>query len=143
MSVSSGFVSFERPVLTLSTPLLCVCGIGIVLLASYCLYNLFLHPLSSLPGPLSARLGFPLVRFHAAWRKTYAWRLKSLHDKYGTTIRVGPNSVSTNDPAAVKSIYCYGSSFHKSGFYLPFGERNSPSVLSILFYPWDRSVRSE
>ena len=123
------FVSSEHPILMSTTPFQRICQAGIVLLASYCLYNLFFHPLSSLPGPLSARLGFPVIRLHATWRKTYVWRLQSLHDKYGTTIRVGPNSVSTNDPAAVKSIYCHGSNFHKSEFYLPFGKRDNTSVL--------------
>ncbi|KAK4120237.1 cytochrome P450 [Parathielavia appendiculata] len=68
------------------------------------LYNLFLHPLRSYPGPLLSR----------ASALPHALRLLSdhgpvmvhaLHEKYGPVVRVGPNHLTYTDLRAWKDIY--------------------------------------
>ena len=85
--------------------------------ASYCIYNLFFHPLSRLPGPLSARLGLPLWKIYHNYNGDYAWALKRLHDTHGDSVRVGPISVSTTNPEAVKVMYTHGNKYYKTNFY--------------------------
>ncbi|KAK0732903.1 cytochrome P450 [Lasiosphaeria miniovina] len=43
---------------------------------------------------------------------------KTLHQKYGAAVRVGPNEVWFDSSEAFKSIYSVGNGFDKSGFYL-------------------------
>jgi benzoate 4-monooxygenase len=40
-----------------------------------------------------------------------------LHLKHGDFVRVAPNSISINDPAAVQQIYSHKSNFAKGDFY--------------------------
>lgn len=60
--------------------------------------------LSRYPGPL-------LANFTDAWRFFSVLRgksqldLRTLHDKHGQIVRVGPNSLSFSSPEAIKAIY--------------------------------------
>jgi benzoate 4-monooxygenase len=40
-----------------------------------------------------------------------------LHAKYGKFVRIAPNNISINDPAAVPQIYAHKSNFVKGDFY--------------------------
>jgi hypothetical protein len=68
--------------------------------------------LQSIPGP-------PLAAFTDLWRAYYqnfgsfTIILAQLHDKYGSLVRVGPNSVSVGDAAAVSKIYSMHGEFGK------------------------------
>jgi len=99
-----------------------------VILVPYFLYNLFLHPLSRVPGPLSARLGIPIWRFLHAYRRDYCWAEKAIHDQHGPIVRLGPNFVSITDPSAVRAVYAHGSKFAKSDFYHAFGKQSLYAV---------------
>ena len=70
------------------------------------MYNLWFHPLRHFPGPLEAR----------ATRIWYCRKLLSgkvsfeigkMHEKYGDVVRIGPDELSFNDPAAWNDIYGY------------------------------------
>lgn len=91
-----------------------------VLIPLYLVYNYFLHPLSALPGPLSARLGIPTFRFLAACQNEYAWRIRDLHLQFGDIVRTGPNTVSIIEPDAVRTIYSHHNDWAKSSFYTAF-----------------------
>lgn len=41
----------------------------------------------------------------------------ALHNKHGNVVRIAPNSISINDPAAVSQIYSHRSNFVKGDFY--------------------------
>lgn len=65
-----------------------------------------------------------------AWRDVYhAYQedkhldLYELHEKYGPVVRYGPNTLSFNDPTALKAIYGHKSNVRKSDFYLSFPAR--------------------
>jgi cytochrome P450 len=104
------------------------------LLAIYILttafYNLYLHPLSSHPGPLLARIT-KLHDVYHAYRGDKHIHLYHLHARYGPVVRFSPNSLSINDPAALKAIYGHGANVQKSEtFYHAF--RAHPAAVSTL-----------
>ncbi|KAM5444445.1 hypothetical protein MaudCBS49596_008032 [Microsporum audouinii] len=67
-------------------------------------YNLFLHPMASIPGPkLYAVSQIPFL-WGSYWG-TWPFTLKTLHDKYGPVVRTSPRDVSFNTPSVWKEIY--------------------------------------
>ena len=93
-------------------------------------YNLHLHPLSPHPGPLLARLT-ALPDLYHAHRGDKHIHLHRLHSIYGPVLRFSPNSLSINDPAALRAIYAHGANVQKSEtFYHAF--RAAPGAVSTL-----------
>ncbi|PSN61466.1 cytochrome P450 [Corynespora cassiicola Philippines] len=68
------------------------------------IYNLFLHPLHSFPGPLLARSFFLVSQIQRINGRYHLW-LHELHTRYGPVVRVTPNQISTIEPEAWKEIY--------------------------------------
>lgn len=83
------------------------------------LYRLTLHPLAGYPGPFLAKIT-PWRDVYHAWRGDKHLDFYDLHQRYGTFVRYGPNTLSINDPAALKAIYGHRANVRKSGFYLSF-----------------------
>jgi hypothetical protein len=77
--------------------------IPIGLLTSYILTYLR-SPLKEVPGPFLAKFS-DLWRFFNHYSRSHIETQKALHEKYGDTVRLGPNVVSVTDPALVKKIY--------------------------------------
>lgn len=79
-------------------------GIGVVLLCSMVIWQLLLSPLRAFPGPLVAK-------FTDLWRAAavLAGQIDSVnrrwHKRYGSAVRVGPNTVILNDPEMIKTVY--------------------------------------
>lgn len=74
------------------------------MLVLYFLYNVFVHPLRSYPGPLLWRsFRFPYVI--STQRGDLHNRLKDFHARYGPIVRVAPNELAYADAAAWKDIY--------------------------------------
>lgn len=73
--------------------------------------------LRAFPGmtPLSPFTNLPYMFYANQGRRFLA--LHKAHEKYGPVVRVGPNSVSFSDIAAVKDIYGHGSPVTKDYFY--------------------------
>lgn len=71
--------------------------------------------LQSIPGPF-------LASFTDLWRAyrqnfgDFSSILVQLHDKYGSIVRLGPNTVSVSDSAAVAKIYSMHGEFKKVCF---------------------------
>ncbi|KAK0744573.1 cytochrome P450 [Apiosordaria backusii] len=79
----------------------CLQAIAIIL--SIILYNLFLHPLRSLPGPkLWAATPIPYTRAWLSGRMSS--NIHELHERYGDVVRVAPNRVSFTHPDAYNAI---------------------------------------
>ena len=65
---------------------------------------MFLHPLSSYPGPkLWASFRFPYV--YTQLKGFLPQRIKLFHEQYGPVVRIAPNELSYIAPAAWKDIY--------------------------------------
>ncbi|KAL2847758.1 cytochrome P450 [Aspergillus pseudoustus] len=60
--------------------------------------------LSSIPGPFAAKFT-DLWRYRSQNSPGHIARLLQLHRKYGKLVRIGPNHISTSDPAAVPIVY--------------------------------------
>ncbi|KAK6543679.1 hypothetical protein TWF694_000416 [Orbilia ellipsospora] len=106
----------------LSSPLYIVATVlatGLFYLFSLAFYNLFLHPARHIPGPLLCRIT-PLVSlYHGMTGKRHMW-VHSLHEQYGTHVRVTPSYVSINSSTALHEIYGYSKQLRKSRFYYAF-----------------------
>ncbi|EJF67274.1 high nitrogen upregulated cytochrome P450 monooxygenase 2 [Dichomitus squalens] len=76
----------------------------ITLICSVALYRLSpWHPLARYPGPLLLRLS----KLRMAWISRAGRRhiyTQGLHRRYGDIVRVGPNEVSINNPAAIQAF---------------------------------------
>ncbi|KAL2824354.1 cytochrome P450 [Aspergillus cavernicola] len=81
----------------------------ILLTLRYLLAALF-SPLRDVKGPTLARYTRQLEHVTVA-----------LHKQYGSIVRLAPNRYSISDPTAIRTIYCTGSKFSKSDYYVPFG----------------------
>ncbi|KUJ07472.1 cytochrome P450 [Mollisia scopiformis] len=117
-----------------SLPVVAIISIWIVLF-SYMFYNLYLHPLSSFPGPWYAAISDiffarTIVSGHAP--KT----IRALHERYGEVVRVAPGELSFSSASAWKDIYTQrksGEIFTKDHkFYITDDTLRAPHVNSII-----------
>ncbi|CAK3811186.1 P450 monooxygenase [Lecanosticta acicola] len=108
---------------------LAIVGVLLAALAAYVVYQLYFHPLAKYPGPLLGRLTQWYDVYHAYVGDKHIL-FYHLHRKYGTVVRFSPNSLSINDPAALKVIYGHGANVQKSVFYKCF--RAAPQAISTL-----------
>ncbi|KAL5514555.1 hypothetical protein ACEPAG_1871 [Sanghuangporus baumii] len=76
----------------------------VILISSIVLYRISpLHPLAKYPGPLSLKVSKLVGMYYALNGKQYV-HFKSLHDRYGPFVRMGPNELSAADVEAIPPI---------------------------------------
>lgn len=87
--------------------------VGLVVLAvTRLLFFHYKHGFSKYNGPF-------LASFTDMWRMFYAYSRKyqppmiDVHEKYGDTVRLGPNMISFAKPEAIKDIYGAGKAWDK------------------------------
>ena len=78
----------------------------------FAVYQLYFHPLAKYPGPLLGRIS-PFYDLYHSYAGDKHLVLYHLHQKYGTVVRYAPNTVSINDPAALKAIYSHNANVLK------------------------------
>ncbi|KAF2119518.1 cytochrome P450 [Lophiotrema nucula] len=93
-----------------------VFGLGVVVLFARYVIAYLNSPLKSIPGPFLARFS-DVWRFWNHYRRQHIETQKGLHEKYGDVVRLGPNTVSLNDPSLLKTIYTTRGTFIKSDYY--------------------------
>ncbi|KAG7405050.1 Cytochrome P450 monooxygenase [Fusarium oxysporum f. sp. rapae] len=86
------------------------------LLATKLLVNKYGNGLNGIPGPTLASFT-DLWRFLDVYRRRPEVTQIALHEKHGSVVRLGPNTVSIADPAAIQTIYAHNSGYTKSDFY--------------------------
>ncbi|TVY15643.1 Cytochrome P450 monooxygenase aflV [Lachnellula arida] len=100
--------------------LLCLAAVALIVALFQLVYApLFSSPLSRIPGPAA----FAVTRWRLAyedWKGTRTSYIHKLHLQYGNAVRIGPNEVSFNDLAALRTIYGAGSGFERDDFYRMF-----------------------
>ncbi|KAI1076149.1 cytochrome P450 [Whalleya microplaca] len=99
-------------------------GLYLVLFASY---RLTLHPLSSYPGPVAAKLSDLYNLYHATLMNEHLATWRS-HQSYGSVVRHGPNKLVFNSLEALQDIY-YNDRVSKSNVYLNILQ--APNVHSV------------
>ncbi|KAF2419032.1 cytochrome P450 monooxygenase [Tothia fuscella] len=76
----------------------------------YCLvlilYRLFLSPISQFPGPKLAASTFWYEFYYDVYLQgRYTWKIKELHGKYGSIIRINPEELHIDDSTFYDQIY--------------------------------------
>lgn len=74
------------------------------ILVFYVIYTRYLTGISHIPGPFSASIS-NFWKISAAWHEEMPQRNIALHKTYGPLVRIGPNMISVDDPAALNIIY--------------------------------------
>ncbi|KAF9254261.1 cytochrome P450 [Marasmius fiardii PR-910] len=108
--------SVVYPVVPAVYPAILATLLALIIYASIrAIYNLFLSPLSAIPGPWYAAIS-------DFWLTTHVVRLEqckvvhSLFEQYGPVVRVGPNKVFFNDLSSTRNVYSIHK-FDKSDYY--------------------------
>ncbi|KAM0753448.1 cytochrome P450 [Meredithblackwellia eburnea MCA 4105] len=107
-------------------------GVGLILWLVTRFLQAVTHPLRNVPGPLIAKITPYYLSFKAITGNRSIY-IESLHKKYGRTVRVGPNEISTIDTEAVATIFAQGTHFKKDeGFYDRFQiDQGAPGILNM------------
>ena len=84
----------------------------LVLLSAYLTANHLNHGLNQYPGPFFASLTDWWRFFDVFGRRPDITHIK-LHRQHGDVVRLGPNTLSFADPAAIKQIYGLNKGFIK------------------------------
>ncbi|RDW72779.1 cytochrome P450 [Aspergillus mulundensis] len=82
-------------------------GVGFVAyLLIVCIYRLYFHPLSHIPGPRLAAITHGYEFYYDVIKKgTLIWEIQRLHEIYGPIIRINPREVHILDPEYYEEIY--------------------------------------
>jgi cytochrome P450 len=103
------------------------------LVGTYALVHGYLNAPKSLrtvPGPLL----FALTSWRLAYEDWCGHRIrtiKSLHDRYGPAVRIGPQEISFNSLSALRTIYGAGSGFERTSFYRMFDVYGRPNLFTF------------
>ncbi|EAU82615.2 cytochrome P450 11B1 [Coprinopsis cinerea okayama7 len=89
--------------------------VTVVLVLYRALYNLFLSPLSAIPGPWYAAISNIWIGYHQLCLRQCK-TVQSLFDTYGPVVRIGPNKVAFCDASAMRAVYSVYK-FDKSTYY--------------------------
>ncbi|KAL3487074.1 cytochrome P450 [Aspergillus germanicus] len=99
-----------------ASPLEGIVAIVTLAVTVHLLRNKYSNGIHHIPGPFFASFT-DLYRLYLAWTGTTQTHHLRLHEKYGPIVRLGPRTVSINDPDACRTIYGIKSGFTKSAFY--------------------------
>jgi hypothetical protein len=71
---------------------------------TYLIYTRYFTGISHIPGPFIASVS-NFWKIRAAWQEAMPQQNIALHKKHGPLVRIGPNMISVDDPAALSVIY--------------------------------------
>ena len=99
-----------------------------------CLYRVYLHPLSRVPGPVIAKCTSLWLSYHSYIGDECA-TIRKLHERYGPVMRVAPNDVDIAEGEALWPIYMEKGGFAKPDYYSTFDLDGHASIFSSLSLP--------
>ncbi|OJJ71826.1 hypothetical protein ASPBRDRAFT_126295 [Aspergillus brasiliensis CBS 101740] len=108
---------------------------------SRCFYRIYLHPLSSVPGPKLAACTSLWLAYHT-YIGDECTVVYDLHRKYGPVLRVAPNDVDIADKDALEPIYVARGGFPKTPAYSKFDIDGHTTIFSSLTLP-ERATRAK
>jgi hypothetical protein len=100
---------------TLFSPLIILLTLFTTFVILYVIYNLTLHPLKSIPGPLLSR-ATPFYPIYLYYRGDFAKQMRKAHDRYGEFVRITPNQVAVATSLSMKQLWTT-KDFEKGDFY--------------------------
>ncbi|KAG2203174.1 hypothetical protein INT46_008932 [Mucor plumbeus] len=104
------------------------------------LYSAFLGPLSRIPGPFWSRfIEFPKFIYDRPNGTSYK-AILGFHDKYGDTIRLGPNLVAVADKDMIKQVLVTDD-FPKATIYEAFQKKGAHTLFSTTDSIWHKKRR--
>lgn len=110
-------------------------------LLSSCLYRLYFHPLSRVPGPKLAACTSLWLAYHT-YIGDECTVVFTLHKKYGPVLRVAPNDVDIANGDAIDPIYINRGGFPKTAVYSKFDIDGHKTIFSTLTLP-ERASRAK
>ncbi|KAM0331407.1 hypothetical protein ACHAQA_003080 [Verticillium albo-atrum] len=116
--------------------------ISTTLLLAWLVRNRYKNGLNKHPGPFLASLT-DWWRFYDVWGQRPERTHINLHEKHGDVVRIGPNTLSFADPAALKTIYGLNKGFIKSNFYIVQQSVVKGTSLQSLFSTTDNAFHSQ
>ncbi|KAI0854016.1 putative cytochrome P450 [Daldinia vernicosa] len=104
-------------------------------------YTILSNPLARLPGPWYTLWTETILKYNVVRGQRPQW-VHSLHEKYGTVVRITPKEVSIQDPNAVQQMYQIKGEFLKSQFYEVFlpGNKNVFSTTDVNYHRRHRKL---
>ncbi|CAI0654944.1 unnamed protein product [Colletotrichum noveboracense] len=117
-------------------------SISASLIVAWLVKNHYNNGLNKYPGPFLASLTDWWRFFDVKGQRPEVTHQK-LHEKYGDVVRLGPNTLSFADPAALKTIYGLNKGFVKSDFYIVQQSVVKGHSLQSLFSTTDNSFHSQ
>ncbi|KAH6723966.1 cytochrome P450 [Leptodontidium sp. MPI-SDFR-AT-0119] len=114
--------------LILSIPALGLAFISLLAIYKFIIYPVFLSPLSKIPN---AHWSAPISPLWILWTRFKCREnidTHAAHQKYGSVIRLGPNELSINDVAGLRTVY--GGGFEKGQWYSIFDNYGVPCMFS-------------
>ncbi|KAF4941051.1 Cytochrome P450 monooxygenase andK [Colletotrichum fructicola] len=117
-------------------------SIGASLIVAWLVKNHYNNGLNKYPGPFLASLTDWWRFFDVKGQRPEVTHQK-LHEKYGDVVRLGPNTLSFADRAALKTIYGLNKGFVKSDFYIVQQSVVKGHSLQSLFSTTDNSFHSQ
>lgn len=87
-------------------------AVAVSLVLAYLVKNRYHNGLNKYHGPFLASLT-DWWRFYDVYKQRPEVTHRRLHAKYGNVVRLGPNTLSFSDPAALKTIYGLNKGFIK------------------------------
>lgn len=78
-----------------------------IYLLGLAIYRLYLTPSAKFPGPRLAALCYWYEFYYDVWphEGQYTWKIRDLHEKYGSFVRINPCEVHCNDPDFFNTLY--------------------------------------
>ncbi|KAL2755538.1 hypothetical protein ACRALDRAFT_1071201 [Sodiomyces alcalophilus JCM 7366] len=116
--------------------------IVVTLSLAWLVRNRYHNGLNKYPGPFLASLT-DWWRLFDVWNRRPDITHRKLHEKHGDVVRLGPNTLSFADPAALKTIYGLNKGFIKSDFYIVQQSVVRGTRLPSLFSTTDNGFHSQ
>jgi hypothetical protein len=123
------------------SPAIASLAYALLLIVSYCIYSIFLHPIAHIPGPILSKVTSLWLCYHS-YIGDEASVIYLLHKRYGTLIRVAPNLVDISDADAIQPIYVTCGGFSKAAYYRNFDIDGYTTIFSTVD-PAYRTLRAK
>ncbi|KAL3594392.1 hypothetical protein FPOAC2_08705 [Fusarium poae] len=99
-------------------------------MASYTLATSLSSPLRRLPGPWYTHFTHLILKFHIVTGNRIHY-VHSLHQIYGSVVRLSPHEVSVSDVEAVSAVHKIGAGFLKSAWYDGITPGREPGIFAM------------